>query len=200
MKACDEIQLNTDTEIVKYLREQRHDFMNHIQVIWGYLQLNKAEAAAKYIAELNKKFAVSGMLFKTNNPVLSLFLYNYIRKIQKFGMDVDLDIDVESIGDVFFFDIIKLTQFLEKIFDEVIEHTHKLKEKIIYIDIYEEDRLYLTVSNYNNADDNFELQEGQNNEELMDYLNYLKEIDAKVQYKTMGDFILISIGFLNREA
>lgn len=35
-------------------RHQRHDFLNHLQVIWGYLKLNKSEDAAQYIQEVVK--------------------------------------------------------------------------------------------------------------------------------------------------
>lgn len=33
-------------------RHQRHDFLNHLQVIWGYIKLNKKERAVEYIQEL----------------------------------------------------------------------------------------------------------------------------------------------------
>jgi len=38
--------------ILSLIRTQRHDFLNHLQVIQGYLQLNKIPEATEYIREL----------------------------------------------------------------------------------------------------------------------------------------------------
>jgi sensor histidine kinase regulating citrate/malate metabolism len=42
------------TESVELLRIQRHDFINHLQVIHALLQLGRAEKALTYIEELAK--------------------------------------------------------------------------------------------------------------------------------------------------
>ncbi|MBP2633146.1 MAG: hypothetical protein H6Q70_3774 [Firmicutes bacterium] len=39
-------------EIIKMLRRQRHDFINHIQVVHAYLQLGKVEKALASLEEL----------------------------------------------------------------------------------------------------------------------------------------------------
>ena len=39
-------------EIEKLLRAQRHDFINHLQVIHALVQLGRTEKALKYIDEL----------------------------------------------------------------------------------------------------------------------------------------------------
>jgi hypothetical protein len=67
-----------DREIVKYIRNQRHDFMNEIQIIWGYLQLEKSEEAKKYIAQLISKLEVHRRVLNLGDSVLSLFLYDHI--------------------------------------------------------------------------------------------------------------------------
>ncbi|VBB07878.1 signal transduction histidine kinase sporulation regulator spoob [Lucifera butyrica] len=45
---------NTDVcdELVRLLRIQRHDFINHMQVIHAMIQLGKTDRAMKYIEEL----------------------------------------------------------------------------------------------------------------------------------------------------
>ena len=42
------------TESVELLRIQRHDFINHLQVIHALLQLGRSEKALTYIEELAK--------------------------------------------------------------------------------------------------------------------------------------------------
>lgn len=39
-------------EMIKILRRQRHDFINHIQVVHAYLQLGKIEKALAFLEEL----------------------------------------------------------------------------------------------------------------------------------------------------
>ena len=41
-------------ELIRLLKLQRHDFINHIQVVHGMLQLGKTERAMQYIEELAK--------------------------------------------------------------------------------------------------------------------------------------------------
>ena len=45
-RGCDDIE--------KLLRVQRHDFINHLQVIHALLQLGRTEKALKYIDDLAK--------------------------------------------------------------------------------------------------------------------------------------------------
>ena len=40
------------TDIIKLLRIQRHDFLNHLQVIRAMIQLGRNERALKYIEKL----------------------------------------------------------------------------------------------------------------------------------------------------
>ena len=41
-------------EITKLLRIQRHDFVNHLQVIHTMIQLDKSDLALNYIMELSR--------------------------------------------------------------------------------------------------------------------------------------------------
>jgi len=56
-------ELNENT--LKILRSHRHDFLNHMQVIVGYLQLNRTQKAVDYIlnlnTELNNSLPVNGL-------------------------------------------------------------------------------------------------------------------------------------------
>lgn len=42
------------SEMIRLLRLQRHDFINHIQVIHAMIQLGRTEKALKYIEDLAK--------------------------------------------------------------------------------------------------------------------------------------------------
>jgi len=45
-------EMDSARALLQFLRLQQHDFMNHIQVIHGYLQLNKAHKAVEYIEDI----------------------------------------------------------------------------------------------------------------------------------------------------
>ena len=44
----------TDGEIINLLKKQRHDFVNHLQVIHALIQLGRNEKAITYIEDLAK--------------------------------------------------------------------------------------------------------------------------------------------------
>lgn len=48
--ACSEVTSCND--VVKLLRIQRHDFLNHLQVIHAMIQLGRGEKALQYIEKL----------------------------------------------------------------------------------------------------------------------------------------------------
>lgn len=56
-------------------RGQRHSFMNHLQVISGWLQLGKAERATEYIARMAARMeAESQVLQRIEHPEVGLFV------------------------------------------------------------------------------------------------------------------------------
>lgn len=143
-----------DAEILKYIRELRHDFINHVQVIWGYLQLNKSEQAREYISGMIEELQVMGSIFKINNPSFSLSLYNNVRKAYKSGIAVDFEADVDSLNKFCIEndDIDGLLHIMDTCFEKLLKSSNANGRKNIYIDLYIEDYiLYIILSN--NADD-----------------------------------------------
>ena len=53
------------------LRAQRHDFINHLQVVHSLIQLNEHDEAAKYIANTYEDIRQVGELLKTANPAIN---------------------------------------------------------------------------------------------------------------------------------
>jgi len=194
--------LHEYSEIVKYIREQRHDFMNHIQVIWGYLQLDKPDQAMRYIGELNSKLGVLGALFRLEDPVLSLFLYNHIKEAFKMGVNVDIETDVEHMSGDFG------KNYLEKLFNmgqllqEIIKRTAGLEDKTVYIDIFCDDNIFYIVFSNNPYDDNEELIEGAAaslDTDIKNAVSLLIDMGLKVYCKAQGDKLTIKAGFSYQE-
>lgn len=188
-----------DSEVVKSIREQRHDFMNHIQVIWGYLQLQKPEQAVRYITQLNEESSVFSSLFRMGNPSISLFLYNYIKRAYKLGLRVDLEVetDYQSIpsGAIGHDEVNKLNG----LFEEVLLKAASREEKILYIDLFdEEDVLYIVVSN-NSLDDYTEFFDRDREDNLQEHIRQdilkLGSQGIVVLYAADGDKIAIKVSF-----
>lgn len=80
-------------EILDLLRDQRHDFLNHLQVIMGNLQLKKADRAENYCRQVTSQILSLGSLTKMDNPYLSLSLMLLLQRAK--SLDIDLKIGIE---------------------------------------------------------------------------------------------------------
>lgn len=49
-------------DLLEVLRVQRHDFLNHLQVILGYLQLKKFDRAQDYLKEVAEELVRAGVI------------------------------------------------------------------------------------------------------------------------------------------
>lgn len=56
------------TELIRLLRVQRHDFINHMQVIHAMLQLGRTEKAMDYIENLAKDPSLVTDSLHTHTP------------------------------------------------------------------------------------------------------------------------------------
>lgn len=70
----DEDQCIPIGEIIHLLKTQRHDFINHLQVLQGYLQLGKTEMAARYLQDVSREMVESGWVFQLPWPELAAVL------------------------------------------------------------------------------------------------------------------------------
>lgn len=66
--ACSEVASCTD--VIKLLRIQRHDFLNHLQVIHALIQLGRDERALQYIEKLaHDPEMISNVLLTYQNEI-----------------------------------------------------------------------------------------------------------------------------------
>ncbi|EYE88474.1 hypothetical protein Q428_07780 [Fervidicella metallireducens AeB] len=125
--------------VVEQLRMQRHDFMNFLQVIYGYLQLNKPQEAMEYLREINKKLMVLSALHNLEYPALALALQDFIIRNEKKNINVNFYSELEEIPKKYIstgMDKLKeIINVIEKYTDKEIG---KLKNKELNIEIYEE--------------------------------------------------------------
>ncbi|MGB9804005.1 MAG: Spo0B domain-containing protein, partial [Desulfofundulus sp.] len=54
--------------LLEFVRLQRHDFLNHLQVISGLIQMNKGEKAREYIVEVAREMERLGKIIHLQVP------------------------------------------------------------------------------------------------------------------------------------
>ncbi|MHB8171708.1 MAG: Spo0B domain-containing protein [Thermincolia bacterium] len=82
-------------ELMEVLRVQKHDFLNHLQVISGYLQLEKAEKARDYIQQVSHEIYHSGIITKLRVPEVAINLLILKNEAVCYGVNLDIAIDTE---------------------------------------------------------------------------------------------------------
>lgn len=117
-------------------REQRHDFMNHIQVIYGYLQLNKKEDAIKYINKIVDENKNISSIYALDNKELGIIMEQNLKKLFTKGVRVEVDIEIESFSKrKFSSNYNKKMNLVNNIFNKLENN----KCKFVYIYIFEDE-------------------------------------------------------------
>ncbi len=105
-------------EAIRLLRSQKHDVVNYLQVILGYIQLNKGIEAQKHIKSAMNELNLKGSLLRIVHPKLLISLMTQIDKSFKLGIPLSIDCqnDLKNI-------VVReesLVDLLEKTWDEFI--------------------------------------------------------------------------------
>ena len=74
------------------LRAQRHDYLNHFQVIYGLMELEEYEEARKYLAPVFREINKVGKVLKTAQPAVNALLQAKLQAAEAAGIEVYLDI------------------------------------------------------------------------------------------------------------
>jgi hypothetical protein len=87
-------KLENDAIILDALRHYRHDWMNRMQMVLAYLQLNKMDELQHYLQTLLHAGEFEKMLFQTGCPKLGLW---FLMNVYKFGsLDVQVVVNRSS--------------------------------------------------------------------------------------------------------
>lgn len=173
--------MNELEDYVSLHRKQRHDFMNDLQVIYGYLQMRRPQEALEYIDKLSKENEIISEIYRLQDNRFSLCLENNIKKLWADDVKVEIDIEISNFKNkVFENDYNKKSDLVNTIFVE-IEDTNV---NFVYIYIFEDElgeSLLIT-----------------NNEDMADEMNWMNEwqpIDIEID-----DLRIYKCGFDNNIA
>ncbi len=79
-------------ELNTRLRAQRHDYLNHFQVIYGLMELGEYEEAKRYINPVFKDIMKVSKALKTAQPAVNALLHSKIEAAEQKQIDLFLEI------------------------------------------------------------------------------------------------------------
>ncbi|MFZ5641284.1 MAG: Spo0B domain-containing protein [Bacillota bacterium] len=85
-------------ELLEVLRVQRHDFMNHLQIISGMIQLNKTDRVFGYIQELSREMSEAGRITALALPEAAAALLINSHRAVKRGVRLQMSISTNLAG------------------------------------------------------------------------------------------------------
>lgn len=124
--------------VIEQMRLQRHDFMNYLQVIYGYIQINKPAEAINYIKNINKYMITLSKIFNLECDALGMFFQEFLNKCSKLYIDIELDLIIEYIScEHFSKDIEKRKKIFDIATDTLLNEVNSMESDIkkLYIHI-----------------------------------------------------------------
>lgn len=76
----------------KVLRAQRHDFLNHLQVVYGLIGMDEFEASKDYIEKVYNDIQKVSKILKTSNAAVNALLQAKTLNCEKRGIMVNLNV------------------------------------------------------------------------------------------------------------
>ena len=74
------------------LRAQRHDFLNHLQVVYSLIEMEEYQEANEYIEQVYGKITAVSRVMKTANPAVNALLQVKVAACEKAGVAVEVSI------------------------------------------------------------------------------------------------------------
>ena len=83
-------------KLLKIIQAQRHDFLNHLQVVSGLLQLKKYEQVREYIARVSTEMAQLSKTARVSVPEISAALLTGFYDAAMFQIDMKLAVNTRD--------------------------------------------------------------------------------------------------------
>ncbi len=130
------------TELNNTLRAQRHDFLNHLQVVYSLIELNEYKEASDYIDRVYKDIKKVNRTLKTSNTAINALLQAKLVDCEDKDILVDLLIDTRL--DRLSIPSWEMCRILGNLIDNAMDAVNELREKgFVNIEITEEESNYV---------------------------------------------------------
>ncbi len=81
-------------ELNDKLRMERHDYLNHLQIIYGLMELGEYDEMNSYLRKIYKEFLKTGKAIKTSKPAINALLAAKIAECD--SKNIELIVEVKS--------------------------------------------------------------------------------------------------------
>jgi len=106
-------------ELNRTLRAQRHDFMNHLQVVYSLLEMDEKEEAADYLEDVYKDLQRVSRILKSGVPAVNALLAAKLADCEERGIVFEMHID--SPWDHFAMDSWEICRVLGNLIDNAMD-------------------------------------------------------------------------------
>jgi len=137
--------------LLDMLRAQRHDFLNHLQVISGLLQIGRLDAARNYIGQVNQEIKRPSNVFQNilHRPEIAGLLLRKMEQAEASGISftVDLSSDLTSLK----VPPLDFVRVLGNLIDNALDAVCSVppEKRCIRVEISEEEHFYeIRVNNF----------------------------------------------------
>lgn len=129
------------------LRSQRHDYLNHLQVVYGLMQLEEYDELQKYLEPVYKNIKKTGKALKTSKPAINALLKAKMDEAE--SKKIDFYIEVKSDLKELYVEDWELCKVISNIVDNAMTALEtKRGEKKITLDINENrEEYYIAIAN-----------------------------------------------------
>lgn len=130
------------------LRSVRHDYLNHLQVVYGLLELEEYDELKSYLKPVYKEMMKTGKALKTSKPALNALLMAKMKEAETQGIDVYVEVksDLKHLSP----EVWQLCKVLSNLLDNAMAALKDVMgEKKLEVDINEtkEDYVFLISDN-----------------------------------------------------
>ena len=125
------------------LRMDRHDYLNHLQIVYGLMELGEYDEMNSYLKKVYKELLKTGKAIKTSKPAINALLAAKFAEAENNG--IDFVIEVKSDLKALRIEDWELCKVLSNLIDNAIRalEESQREEKRIRIDITETPDKYL---------------------------------------------------------
>lgn len=142
------LYINTLDELYTAIRSERHDIINHLQTVYGFIQLNYIHEARDYLNELLGGNILSNEFIITGSPGLTALFY--IKSGLAKTNQIDFHVNVKKQIDDLMISPYELNNILGNLINNAFDEVKPVenKRRTVIVDIEADDNNYIfTVSN-----------------------------------------------------
>ena len=129
----------------KKIRELKHDYNNHLNIITNLALSNKSKYVADYIKEIEKRFLSTDIICQTDNIIIDSLVNS--KYIYANSNEIEFDLKINKIGKINILDT-DLCSLIGNLLDNAIEGAFKSERKYINLEI-KKSKKYLAIKIYN---------------------------------------------------